>query len=127
MVNNKRRPAISTRLRPRYVAGALALVIVAGAGLWYVTRQNSSAGEVSTDQYGDRVQTVAPGQLPVFAREAGTKAREAYRFASSAEGKILDWIPCYCGCKNIGHRHNRDCYLKSINPSAVTFTSHGAT
>lgn len=127
MVKEKRRKTLSTRLRPRIMTGALALVVLAGGGLWCLARQNRSIGEVSTDQYGDRVQTVKAGQLPVFAREAGAKVLETYRFASSEQGKALEWIPCYCGCGNIGHRHNRDCYLKDITPGSVTFTSHAAT
>ena len=84
------------------------------------------AGPVTTDRYGDRVQTVPRGQLPEFARGV-PDAGSVYRFATD-HATDLDYIPCFCGCKNIGHRSNRDCYIKSFNrDGTVTYTSHGAT
>lgn len=96
--------------------------VVGGA----VSAREALAGPVTTDQYGDRVQTVPRGELPEFARgEPATGS--VYRFATDDAGD-LEYIPCFCGCKNIGHRSNRDCYIKSFNRGGtVTYTSHGAT
>ncbi len=127
MPTPKRRSTTSTRRLPVLLPVALALVVLAGGGFWYAARPGPSPAGVSTDRYGDRIQTVQAGQLPVFAQEAGEKAVEAYRFASSEEGKALESVPCFCGCRNIGHRHNRDCYIKGTGAGTVTFTSHGAT
>lgn len=128
MPTPRRRSATPTRRLPVLPAVAFALLVVlAGAGLWYAARPGPSVGEVTRDRYGDLVQTVRAGQVPVFAQEAGAEAVAAYRFASSEEGKALESVPCYCGCRNIGHRHNRDCYIKGTGAGTVTFTSHGAT
>lgn len=107
------------------VTFVFALVALMGGGFWYVSQRDSHAAGVTRDRYGDLVQTVEVGQLPVFAREAGGDVAEVYRFAASDEGKILEWVPCFCGCGNIGHQHNRHCYVKSAAVDGVTFTSHG--
>jgi len=53
--------------------------------------------------------------------------QEAYRYAVD-HADTLQYIPCFCGCKNIGHRHNADCYVaERLADGQVTFTSHGAT
>ena len=85
----------------------------------------ATAGPVTTDSYGDRVQTVPRGQLPEFAREVPDTGG-VYRFATD-HAADLAYIPCFCGCKNIGHRSNLDCYIKSFNnDGTVTYTSHGS-
>ena len=103
------------------------LIAVASGGAWWLTPDEASAGPVTRDQYGDQIQTVPRGQLPDFAQSAGPKVQEAYRYALQ-DGGALDYIPCFCGCKNIGHGNNRDCYIKSANrDGTVTYTSHAAT
>jgi len=75
---------------------------------------------------GDRYETLSPGQLPAFAM-GNTRAEEAYRYAA-ANPEVLQYIPCYCGCGNIGHRHNGDCYVQERDGDGrITYTSHGAT
>ena len=92
---------------------------------WLLAGRAATAGPVTTDQYGDMVQTVPRGDLPEFARGA-PEIGSVYRFATDHAGD-LEYIPCFCGCKNIGHRSNRDCYVKSFNSDrTITYTSHGA-
>ena len=75
---------------------------------------------------GDLLETVPPGQLPSFAQQASPRVQEVYRYAVD-HGETLQYIPCFCGCKNIGHRHNADCYIAERLPGGhITFTSHGA-
>jgi uncharacterized protein with PCYCGC motif len=75
---------------------------------------------------GDLLETVPAGGLPTFAVKAGPKAQEAYRYAV-ANGETLQYIPCFCGCKNLRHRHNGDCYVAERHPDGrITFTSHSA-
>ena len=48
----------------------------------------------------------------------------AYRYAVDHED-MLHYIPCFCGCKNVGHRHNAACYITERLPDGqVTFNSH---
>lgn len=67
------------------------------------------------------------GQLPEFARSGGTKVLEPYGYALQ-DSEAPDYIPCFCGCKNFGHRNNRDCHIKSMDrDGTVTYRSHAAT
>ena len=78
----------------------------------------------SKDEIGDEVQTVPRGRLPAFAADADTAA--LYRFATT-RGDVLRFMPCTCGCAQVGHTSNRSCYIKAETESAVTYTSHAAT
>ena len=101
--------------------------LLAGVGLGgAIFLRESVAGPATTDRYGDKVQTVPRGELPEFARGIPS-AGSVYRFATE-HAADLEYVPCFCGCKNIGHRNNRDCYIKNFNAdNTVTYTSHGAT
>ena len=34
-------------------------------------------------------------------------------------------IPCYCGCGNVGHTSNYDCYVSAIDAAGnITFDNH---
>jgi hypothetical protein len=116
----------SARLSRRDILLAMLGLTTAG-GTWWWLQSPSTAGPVTTDRFGDRNQTVPRGQLPDFVRSADATVQEAYRYATE-QGEALEHIPCFCGCRGIGHRHNRDCYIKSFNrDGTVTYTSHSAT
>lgn len=77
--------------------------------------------------YGDWLETVPAGNLPSFVQQKNARVQEAYRYAVDHMA-ILQYIPCFCGCTNIGHRHNADCYITERLPDGqITFNSHGAT
>jgi hypothetical protein len=104
-------------------AGQAAATIVGGLLL---KSRPATAGPVTKDQYGDMVQTVRRGELPEFARGVPDTG-SLYRFATD-HAADLQYIPCFCGCKSIGHGSNRECYIKSFNrDGTVTYTSHGST
>ncbi len=69
-----------------------------------------------------RSYTLAPESLlPADIRQAPAEVREAYRFAI-ANGEILRYIPCYCGCGAEGHTSNASCYLKDFStPGNLVF------
>lgn len=97
---------------------------VGGSAVWWVSAP--AAPPLRKTPSGDLLETVPEGSLPSFAVKAGPKAQEAYRYAA-AHGDVLQYIPCFCGCGNIGHRHNTDCYVAERLPEGrITFTSHGA-
>jgi hypothetical protein len=55
-----------------------------------------------------------------------SEIQEVYRFAL-ANPDVLDKIPCYCGCNQIGHTSNLMCYVESQSADGkVVFDSHGA-
>ena len=122
-----------------FVALAVTLCLAALGAQWIVRGRNAVAQTApsvaqtapsvaqsapSTDEIGDRVQTVAHGQLPVFAGEGD--ADVLYRFATT-RGDVLRWMPCTCGCAQVGHTSNRSCYIKGETAADVTYTSHAAT
>jgi hypothetical protein len=102
------------------LGAALALAAI-GAVAWW---SRSDAEPVTIDAIGDRIQTRADGALPVFASSGETAA--LYRFARE-RGDVLQWMPCTCGCDQLGHASNRSCYIKSETASSTTWTSHAAT
>ncbi len=108
--------------RRRFIGKVTALMSWAlGAGV--VWAQSPPLRRTPT---GDLLETVARGDLPPFAKQGGPRVAEAYRYAAASEA-TLQYIPCYCGCTNIGHRHNGDCYVAGRHSDGrITFTSHGA-
>ena len=104
----------------RVLAGVLAVLAVGGLAWWLA----AGAEPVTVDAIGDQVQTLPRGQLPVFA--AKEEVARLYRFAVE-NPDTLAWMPCTCGCENLGHTSNRACYIKAEEPRRVTFTSHAAT
>lgn len=103
------------------VAVGAALVLAAGATAWWIA---ADAQQVTIDSIGDRVQTLPRGTLPVFADTADLQ--RLYAFAAQ-NADTLAWMPCTCGCGNLGHASNRACYVKDEAAGRVTFTSHAAT
>jgi Protein of unknown function with PCYCGC motif len=97
--------------------GVLSLILALGSAC--------AAGDpVTTDAIGDQVQTRGGGALPAFA--ATGHGAELYRFARE-RGDVLQWMPCTCGCGQLGHASNRACYIKSEAGERTTWTSHAAT
>ena len=103
------------------LVAAIVLILGGGGAAWWLAAADDP---VTTDKIGDRVQTRARGQLPVFAEGADTRA--LYTFAV-AHPEVLGFMPCVCGCADLGHTSNRSCYVKAETPDRVTFTSHAAT
>lgn len=103
------------------VLGLLVAGLALGALAWWLRPVD---GVTTIDALGDEVQTVARGRLPVFA--AAPEVAELYRFAAE-HADWLAWMPCTCGCGELGHGSNRACYIKRETSAEVTFTSHAAT
>lgn len=63
-------------------------------------------------------------QMPAEVQSAPVTVQQAYQFAA-ANPDVLQNIPCYCGCGNIGHTSNYSCYVSSVDENGtVTFDSH---
>ena len=107
--------------RRAFLSGAM----LAGAAL-FLPRW-SIGGPVTVDAIGDQVPTLPKGQLPDFVGQNLPELRSLYAYALE-HGDELQYIPCVCGCARLGHKNNRDCYIKSFNKDGtLTFTSHAAT
>jgi hypothetical protein len=63
-------------------------------------------------------------QMPAEVQSAPMTVQTAYQFAA-ANPDIMKDIPCYCGCSDIGHTSNYDCYVSDVNASGnITFDNH---
>jgi len=63
-------------------------------------------------------------QMPEEVQVAPVSVQTAYRFAA-ANPDVMKDIPCYCGCGNIGHTSNYDCYVSNVDATgAITFDNH---
>ena len=63
-------------------------------------------------------------QMPMDVQSAPVAVQEAYQF-NTANPDIMQDIPCYCGCGDIGHTSNYDCYVSAVDASGkITFDNH---
>lgn len=62
--------------------------------------------------------------MPVEVHSASMTVQEAYQF-NVANPDVMKNIPCYCGCGNVGHTSNYDCYVSAVDDKGnLTFDSH---
>jgi hypothetical protein len=52
--------------------------------------------------------------------------RTAFRFAAE-HPEVLRYMPCFCGCNEMGHRSSEDCFVKSRakNGTVTAWNEHG--
>jgi len=63
-------------------------------------------------------------QMPAEVQSAPVAVQEAYQFAS-INPEVMKDIPCYCGCGNIGHTSNYDCYVSDVDTQGnIQFDNH---
>ena len=62
--------------------------------------------------------------MPAEVHAAAVSVQEAYQF-NVANPEIMKEIPCYCGCGNIGHASNYDCYVSNVDDAGkISFDNH---
>ena len=63
-------------------------------------------------------------KMPAAVQSAPVTVQQAYQFASS-NPDVMQRIPCYCGCGNIGHTSNYSCYVQNTGANGnLTFDNH---
>jgi hypothetical protein len=63
-------------------------------------------------------------QMAADVQAAPVAVQEAYQFAS-INPDIMKDIPCYCGCGDIGHASNYDCYVSGVDSQGtINFDNH---
>lgn len=79
----------------------------------------------SGEQTSDREIKLAPLlDMPEAVQQAPTTVQEAYRFAV-ANPDLVSQFPCYCGCVNVGHMSNLECYVQETRADGtIVFDSH---
>ncbi len=106
---------IPTRIRRDRVLRLLPLagVTLAACGASGSPAFAPQSGGTSTG--ASLVANPAKNEWPDRFLKAGPDVQEAYRFAL-ANQDTLQYMPCFCGCVNDGHRSNYDCYVKEARP-----------
>jgi hypothetical protein len=74
----------------------------------------------------------AVGPLPPLPRVGYAPARpmqvvqQVFEFAAR-HPEVLAYMPCYCGCEQLGHQGNHDCFVKgrAANGSITEWEAHG--
>ncbi|MFQ5874459.1 MAG: PCYCGC motif-containing (lipo)protein [Dehalococcoidia bacterium] len=60
-----------------------------------------------------------------FLGKLDPEVREVYRYALERPN-VLAYIPCYCGCENVGHGSSLDCFVDGFDSQGQPiFDSHG--
>jgi hypothetical protein len=96
----------------------LALLLVALVALLAACQSDAAAPEAQ------EVQLAPASQLSAQVRSAPPVVQEAYRFAI-ANPDVLSKLPCYCGCGNMGHMSNLDCFVQEVKgDGSIVFESH---
>ena len=118
-----------TQARWIYVVLPVLALIVIGVGAGLLLTGSSDAdpvGPSDAESTGPReIRLASVSQLSDKIKEAAPVVQEAYRFAI-ANPDTLSQFPCFCGCGNVGHTSNLDCFASEINADgSVVFDYHG--
>jgi len=78
----------------------------------------------STQSQSSDLHMMPMDQMPAEVQSAPITVQAAYQF-TAANPDVMKNIPCYCGCGNIGHTSNYDCYVSSVDEQGnITFDNH---
>lgn len=78
----------------------------------------------STQNKSSDLHMMSMDQMPAEVQSAPVTVQQAYQFAT-ANPDVMQNIPCYCGCGNIGHTSNYSCYVSGVDDKGkVTFDNH---
>jgi len=95
------------------------LVFVFLISLLLVTGLSACSSKGTSDLH-----MISMDQMPAEVQSAPMTVQTAYQFAA-ANPDIMKDIPCYCGCGNIGHTSNYDCYVSNVDTNGtITFDNH---
>ncbi len=85
----------------------------------------SGCGATSNTSSPEHDLKMAPmSMMPDQVKSAPVVTQQAYQFAV-ANPNIMQHIPCYCGCGNMGHTSNYSCYVESVDAAGKpTFDDH---
>jgi hypothetical protein len=73
---------------------------------------------------GNHLEMMPLDKMPARVQSAPVLVQTAYQF-NAANPDLMKEIPCYCGCGDIGHVSNYDCYIANVDDKgAITFDNH---
>lgn len=80
----------------------------------------SGTSEVS----GENLMMAGLEGMPAEVLNAPAVVQQAYQFAA-ANPEIMQQIPCYCGCGDMGHKSNYACYIASVEADGtIRYDTH---
>ena len=84
-----------------------------------------SGGSGKTENAAAEGLKMAPlGGMPSEVLAAPAQVQQAYQFAA-ANPEVMQQVPCYCGCGDMGHTSNYACYVGGKNPDGtLLFDTH---
>ena len=119
------KPSVSRRRLLKLGGVFAASVIVTSCGKRAVMQPSSGPAPGIPERFARYAASDEPnGDLaevawPDFVIAAGPEVQRLYAFQVE-HGDLMRYIPCFCGCDaSAGHRNNRDCYIKAINPDGT--------
>ena len=78
----------------------------------------------STQNKTGNLNMMSMDNMPAEVQSAPVTVQTAYQFAA-ANPDVMKNIPCYCGCGDIGHTSNYDCYVSGVVANGkVAFDNH---
>jgi len=78
----------------------------------------------ATQRQSSDLHMMSMDQMPAEVLSAPTTVQTAYQFVA-ANPDVMKNIPCYCGCGDIGHTSNYDCYVSGVDDKGkITFDNH---
>jgi len=101
------------------IAGLILAAVIIGVGGGWLLAQQGNTGSTERE-----IQLASVSLLSDKLRSAPQVVQEAYRFAI-ANPEILEKLPCYCGCGNMGHTSDLDCFIEEFKPDgSIAFGYH---
>jgi hypothetical protein len=77
-----------------------------------------------SSQQSSDLHMMSMDQMPAEVQSAPVTVQAAYQF-NAANPDIMKNIPCYCGCGDIGHTSNYDCYVSNVDDTGnIAFDNH---
>jgi len=71
-----------------------------------------------------KIQLAPASQLSERVKQAPPMVQEAYQYAV-ANPEYLEQFPCYCGCGNMDHMSNLDCFVEELHADgSITYADH---
>jgi len=83
-----------------------------------------SGGIGKTGPSTDGLKMASLEGMPADVLAAPAQVQQAYQFAA-ANPEVMQQVPCYCGCGDIGHTSNYACYIGGKNADGtLIFDTH---
>jgi hypothetical protein len=73
-----------------------------------------SGGNTASSSTTDSLKLAPLTGMPADVLSAPAQVQQAYQFAA-ANPDVMQHIPCYCGCGDMGHTSNYACYIAGKN------------